>query len=103
MEIDGVITSGENECTNYMDNVRSAGEEIYQSVYQVYVKERNDAENELFVTETIMLRLLSIAREEFLRPLKVLLTSNEYVFDYVDEFIQFRTEMFQALHPKGKT
>ena len=85
-----------------MDKVRSAGEEIYQSLYQVYVKERNDAEKELFVTETIMLRLLCIAREEFLCPLKGLLTSKEYVFDYVDEFIQFRTEMFQALHPKGK-
>ena len=71
--------------------------------YGLYIANRIDAEKELFLTEITSLRQLCIVKEKFLDPLKGILTSEDLaIFEYVNEFIDFRARMLEELHPKGK-
>ena len=89
----------------YQEKVKKAGHvaadeeaKIYEKIYS----ERMHEEKEIFVTEASALRKLFIARDEFITPLKNVMTSEEFrdTFEFLEEFIKFRSSMFTLLHPK---
>ena len=71
-----------------------------------YAGMKEGAKRELFDTEAKTLRLLLAAREEFVEPLMKLAEEHAELgmlatsLFFLDEFIEFRVEMFENLHPK---
>ena len=106
-----------------MHKIKGYDQGDYYEIYQSQVQEATDTQTanmeedyyfqgsmkgakvELFVTEAKTLRFLLIVREEFVVPLLELASEHAELgmlgkcFHFLDEFIQFRIDMFEKLHP----